>query len=293
MALVNNASGLYGSLGITYSDSNIVNLSQDTQDHLNTMPPMITSWQSHDIVANNVTGYTYNPEANAIHLMSNAANTILSFGTLTGSNSGINVFFTNIASNCQFLSLSGTTLTTNAQTFLYHTDRLSGVRSINADVVAKIDVTNLPYLDSATTAGKTLTYLTNQTDGIVNNSVMLACFSSILVANQINSMANTIANNANIISNSVSIYYDMSEVAHYSSNLTYNQVSQINNDFANVVSMMSTRELYDKSVYYNMRLAINNYNTTKSLVNPGETKTFLVNTFIGTSNGVSRINATS
>ena len=51
MALVNNASGVYSTLGFNYNDpnNNIVELSANTQSSMNSVPPVITSWQAQDI----------------------------------------------------------------------------------------------------------------------------------------------------------------------------------------------------------------------------------------------------
>ena len=51
MALVNNASGVYSTLGYNFSDPNgyVLNLSANSVAHLNAMPAFIESWQAEDI----------------------------------------------------------------------------------------------------------------------------------------------------------------------------------------------------------------------------------------------------
>jgi hypothetical protein len=59
MATVNNATGVYATLGYNFSDPNgdILNLSANTVAHLNSVPAFIESWQAQDIANASVNGY--------------------------------------------------------------------------------------------------------------------------------------------------------------------------------------------------------------------------------------------
>jgi hypothetical protein len=78
MATVNNATGVYTTLGYNFNDPNgdIQTLSANTLAHLNTMPEFITSWQAQDIASNSVGGYFQNPTANDVNNIITLSNQI-------------------------------------------------------------------------------------------------------------------------------------------------------------------------------------------------------------------------
>ena len=295
MALVNNATGVYSTLGFSYDDPNkaIVKLPDSTIAHMNVVPPVISTWQAQDIANNNVGGYTFNPVSNSIYWMSNTANTILSYSPIVPTVSGVDSLINNIIANSTYLSIGNSTYSQNAITFLYHTDRLSGVRSQSDDANVKITGTSLPYYQTAVQAAKSATYIVNQTDGIANNSVMLGSFTSILSSNQINQLANTISYNVKTLVNSLTLVSPGEGAGsnYYTSNLSLSTAGTIANNFANVVSIMTTRETADKAFYVKLQNLVNNYNTTKQFTNLGDTDGLLLNTYIGTSKIKSRINS--
>jgi hypothetical protein len=293
MAIVNNATGVYNTLGYNYSDPNglITNYSANTVTHMNTVPAVITTWQAQDIANGQVGGYLQNPVSGFVHNMSNTANLIISYSPIVSSNSLTQGLFTNITTNCEFLAIGNQTYTQNAFTFLLHTDRLSGVRLQKDDALARIDGTNLPYYKSAISIGKSLSYIVYQTDEVANTSVILGSFTSLLSYEQIGQASVKLANSANTIANSLTIITNMDETTSYSSNLSYNTVLQISQDFANVVSLMSERETADKQFYFNSSNLVNNYNTTKQFVNMGQSESFLINNFIGTDKLKARVNS--
>lgn len=293
MALVNNATGVYATLGFNFSDPSITNFPANTVTHMESLPPIISTWQAQDIANNEVGGYFINPVSNSIHWMSDTANTLLSYSPIRGSNDTITGYFTDILANCAYLSIGNSTYTPNSQSFLYHTDRLSNIRFQTDDAFVKIDGTNLPYYQTAIQAGKSATYITNQTDGIANNSVMLGSFTSILVANQINALANTLYHDANTIIQSLTAEGggEGGEPTYYMSSLSQSVVLQYSNDFANVVILMTERESSDLAFYANLKNLITNYNTTKQLTNLGDSQSYLVNNFIGTPKAITRINS--
>ncbi len=149
MALVNNATGVYTTLGYNFNDPNgdVVNLSANTVAHLNSMPAFIDSWQAQDIANNTVGGYYQNPVAsNTNSIITIAGNIIIQANT--GSSQNI--------ANCDLIQTAANTLLTTATSFLAHTDRISGVTPFVGQ-----DVVN-PYYDTAMGIGKTALYITNQ-----------------------------------------------------------------------------------------------------------------------------------
>jgi hypothetical protein len=267
MASVNNATGVYATLGYNFSDPNgdILNLSANTVAHLNSMPAFIDTWQAQDIANNTVGGYYQNPVASNTNLIITNTQTMI-----TVANAG---FSQNIA-NCDLIESAANALSIVAQSFLDHTNRISGVTVFTGQ-----DVVN-PYYDTAMGLGKTALYITNQTDNITNTSPILGSFTSILIGPQVGTANTTITNNLIVLTNGVT-----------ANNLTETQISQILSDISNTSTLLSTRQSADVTYYGNLRTFVDNYNITKKFSNMGETETYLVNNFVGTDKIKERINS--
>ena len=267
MASVNNATGVYATLGYNFNDPNgdIQPLSTDAKDHLTAMPAFINSWQAQDIANNTVSGYFQNP-------MDSYLNTII---TVSGDLIiAANTANTNGYSNALSIMTSANSLLTQAQSYLDHTNRISGVTAFSGQ-----DLTN-PYYDTAMGLGKTALYITNQTDGITNTSPILGSFTSLFVGPQIYSYANTLSADLIILTNAVS-----------ANTLSDAQITQINTDITNTNSLLTARQTADVTYYANLRTFVNNYNSVKQFSNMGDTQTYLLNNFIGTPKLISRINS--
>lgn len=267
MASVNNATGVYATLGYNFNDpnGNIQPLSTDAQEHLNAMPAFIDTWQAQDISNNTVGGYFQNP-------MSSYLNTII---TVSGNLIiAANTANTNGYSNALVIMTSANSLLTQAQSYLDHTNRISGVTAFTGQ-----DLTN-PYYDTAMGLGKTALYITNQTDSISNTSPILGSFTSLFVGPQIYSYANTLTADLIIMTNAVS-----------ANTLTGAQITQINTDITNTNSLLTTRQSADVTYYANLRTFVNNYNSVKQFSNMGDTQTYLLENFIGTPKLLTRINS--
>jgi len=267
MALVNNATGVYATLGYNFNDPNsdVINLSANTVAHLNSMPAFIETWQAQDIANNTVGGYYQNPVA------SNTSSIItISQTMITVANTGASQ---NIA-NCDLIITAANNLYNNTNSFLAHTNRISGVTPFVGQ-----DVEN-PYYDTAMGLGKTALYITNQTDNITNTSPILGSFTSILIGPQVGSANVTLANNLVTLTNGVT-----------ANNLTEAQISQILSDISNTNTLLITRQNADVTYYTNLRSFVDKYNSVKKFSNMGETETYLVNNFVGTDKIKERINS--
>jgi hypothetical protein len=277
MALVNNATGVYATLGYNFSDPNgdIVQLSANTVAHLNSMPAFIESWQAKDIADNTVGGYYQNPVAAN-------TNSIITFaGNIIVEANGI--------ANLETISTEANTLQLTATNFLEHTDRISGVTPFVGQ-----DVEN-PYYDTAMGIGKTALYITNQTDNITNTSPILGSFTSILIGPQIGQSASQIQNYVILIQNSLNTEEIIDEggntITTTTSNLTPSQISDIETGLLNTNTLLYDRQTGDVTYYTNLRAFVDKYNTTKKFTNMGETETYLVNNFVGTDKIKERINS--
>jgi hypothetical protein len=276
MATINNASGVYSTLGYNFDDPNgaVKDFSANSQSYLSTMPAFISAWQAQDIVNNDVGGYFQNPTAPYVNTIINTSNSIVSlFNSSNNGITGLETVYTN-----------ANTLLGTAESFLAHTDRLSGITPWQGD-------NTVPYYQSALNYGKTAVYITNQTDGIINTSPVLGSFTSILVVPQISSNANTIVLDNTIIINSLTSSTDDGGNTIFTTSLTSPQISQIENDLANTTILLSSRQTADTTYFTNLKNFIDKFNSIKQFSNLGESGEFLINNYIGTDKLISRINS--
>jgi len=280
MAYVNNATGVYATLGYNFADPNeiVQNFSANTSSVMNQFPPIIEPWQARDIAANDIGGYLKNPVYNTIITIINTANSIFESANTAVTNSVPNlddeiVYF---GANVSSIVTIANTLITTASNFLVHTNKVSGVTSYTTASDSNIN----PYYQIFVSYGKQAIYITNQTDGITNNSPILGCMTSILIGPQLNTSANTILADEITLTNGIS-----------SNALTTGQVTQIETNLTNLNNLLYSRQTSDVNFYGNLRTLVNNFNATKPFASMGETETYLVNNLIGTPKLLSRINS--
>lgn len=266
MTTVNNASGIYDSLGYNFDDPNgaITTLSVETQEHLNTMPAFITTWQAQDIANNDVGGYYQNPMQTSAMLVRTAA-----IELFTLANGVINL--SNVATTAWALS-------NTANAFLQHTNRISGVTAFSGD-------NSVPHLDIAMSAGKTALYITNQTDGITDTSPILGSFTSLFIKPQLDANTQTLIQ---IISD-LNIANTISNTQPYTSNLAGASAQNLNSFMTGVDLFMTYRQNSDITYYQNLTSFIEKYNKTKKFNNMGQSENYLVMNYIGTDKIKARI----
>jgi hypothetical protein len=275
MAQVNNATGVYSTLGYNFTDPNgtVQQFSANTQAVMTQFPPLIKSWQAQDIANNSVGNYFQNPVATSINNIITVSNQIYIlansvYGNANSSYSG--------TANLSSLIPTAQTLNITASSFLVHTNKVSGVTSMNGATDTNVN----PYYQTAVNYGKQAVYLTNQTDGVVNNSPIMGCMTSILIGPQISANSNTLSSDYIILTSGIS-----------GNTLSNAQVTQITTDMTNLNTLLSTRQTSDVTFFGKLQTLVNNYNTTKQFANMGETETYLVNNLIGTASLVSKINS--
>lgn len=274
MAKVNNATGVYATLGYNFTDPNndVLELSADVQEHLNSTPAIISTWQAQDIANNSVNGYFQNPVANSTQIVWNSANSII---ILTANVDNMNTVVYPVA----------ITLSSTANSFIQHTNRLSGLIPFEGQ-----DLVN-PYYEMAMNYGKQVLYIVNQTDNITNSSPILGSFTSVLVNPQISDYANTANSYITLIANSITSTLDPETgFRSNTSNLTVSQINQITSDLSNTNVFLSSRQSNDITFYGNLQTTIDKYNITRQFTNMGETQTYLLENFIGSPKLISRIN---
>jgi hypothetical protein len=266
MAMINNASGVYATLGYNFNDPNgdILPLSTETQAHMNSMPAFIDAWQAKDIANNAVGGYFQNPVSSNTNTIITTAQNLITIAN-TGASQNLD--------GCAIIESSANALYFLSQSFLAHTNRLSGVTPFTGQ-----DLIN-PYYDTAMGLGKTALYITNQTDAITNTSPIMGSFTSILVSPQVGIYAGILQSDLIILTDAVT-----------ANTLTPEQATQIDANISNTTTYLTNRINADITYYANLRAFVENYNQVKQFSNMGETQTYLINNFIGTPKLLSRLN---
>jgi len=291
MTTIANSAGVFARLGYNFDDPNetIKVFSDETKAQLNAIPALLTSSSGKDLATSNTSGYYKNPVATAVQSISNSANLIVSLVTtangLQGSTGTITTLFANIAN---------TILANTCQSYKLHTDRLSGVRNYDDDVSANTSaIYTSPYKDSAIGYGKSVMYLVNQTDGIVNTAPILGSFTSLFVGPQINANSSIISTYYNIINNSIVVTQNTDGAYSntvYTSNLSLSVVTTIDQQLANTNIFLGNRENHDKNYYANLKAVSKDYQELRKLQNLGESESTLIQDFIGTDKLLSRLN---
>jgi hypothetical protein len=265
MATVNNATGVFATLGYNFDDPNdkIPALSTGALEHLNTMPVFITTWQAQDIRDNNVGGYYQNPVISEMTDFRDITLTILSH-----------------SSNANGLGSLVTTsqyLANTANAFIDHTNRLSGITPFYGE-----DPVN-PYLDQAINYGKTALYITNQTDSIENTAPILGSFTSLMIGPQISANTDTLTLYADEIEEANNNPFSINQV------LILSRVQVINAYMRAANTFLNTRINSDVNYYGNLKNFIDRYNQTKKFTKLGETETYLYMNFVASDKLKSRI----
>lgn len=275
MTRINNASGVFASLGYNFSDPNgyIEPLSNTSMQYLNAVPPVIEEWQAKDIANHDVGGYFQNPTTTNV-------NNIITLATNIGTVAN--------TANLDTIVAAAASLDSAAVSFIGHTNRISGVTPWNGD-------NTVPYYQNATNLGKSALYITNQTDGISNTSPIMGSFTSVLVNPQLGDLAKTLTPYPDLLTNSLVTTTGTDEngntITTITSNLTENQLNQITTDLNSASNFMQTRQNSDVSFFTNLQNFVNNYAAVRQFSNLGETQTYLVNNFIGSDKLKSRINS--
>lgn len=249
--------GIFDRLGFPDSlSANTINFSTNTQNSLNTMPQILTTWQMEDIANDDTSGYFQNP-------VSEHASNLVSILINISANAQIKGYTT-------IKTESDNSLDSNtANTFIQHTDRLSGVEPLTADTV------QLPHYETCIGLGKALTYIVYQSDGISNNAVLLGNFGSLFASNTLIDFNNTLYNDLLLIKSATL--------------LTPTQNAAIILDIQTANSFVANSVSQDVSYYANCNSILASYNAVKGLSTMGDTEKYLVNNLIGTTKLKSRI----
>lgn len=249
--------GIFDRLGFPASmSSKTIDFSPATQNSLNNMPQILTTWQMQDIAANTTTGYFQNP------VTANISNLI----------SLVSSIYTNANNKGYTLIADAANNIVNNNTLVYfsqHTDRLSGVEAVNANTV------QLPHFQTCIGLGKALTYLVYQSDGISNNAVMMGSFGSLYTNDNLVTYYNTLSADNELV-NGVGI-------------LTPTQNTAIAANVTSLNTYITSAITQDINYFANCNTLLTDYNSVKGFGHMGDTEKNLVNNLVGTEKLKTRI----
>ena len=280
---------LFSRLNYTFTDPNSVisPLSNDVKRTLNGMPKMLEPWQAEDLATSNTGGYFVNPCANITTNIWTTSNTLVSVANNVQGSGNLTGLWTQIHTTLSYISNSSTG-NTQAGDFLEHTNRISGVTSI--DVSADQGVANLPHYETATQTGKALVSLIYQTDGISNNAPIMGNFTSLFVANDLIVIYNTLSTYANIVNNSITTTIDpLTFLSINTSNLTYNVVNSIATTANSANSIFYERRVHDEQFFKNSTDLLTDYKKVRGISKSGQAESYLIENFIGSDKLLSRL----
>ena len=267
-------SSVYARLGFNSNDavtnSTVSVYSSQVDARMNLMPQMVNSWQQSDIASANAYGYFVNPVANVSNSIISFSNTLVTLlNAATGSTSAIT---NSLANSNTYGSLIYNTVGNN---YLYITNRESNVVNVGNDVTT-------PHYKTAMGLGKILSYLTYQTDGVQNNSPIMGNFTSITLANTLNSLSNTYSNLINLLANSFT---------GNTSNITLSNALALENTANQLVYFMTYYPNQDTQFFRNSQNVVNDFSTVTQFSKIGGTEQYLLTNYIGTPKLISRLSA--
>ena len=287
---------VYGRLGFNsanpVANSVVQPLDSDLLTQMKFIPPWLNDWQTKDVAEANTGGYFQNPLVNTIINTQNVADVMMAMTSnnlnITGSTETITTLLANTMNNAESIGYSNTEsqIVSEVDKFTYITNRLSNVVPMDANMT-------VPHYQTATGYGTLLTYITNQTDAIQNNSPMIGCFTSLYTQNTLDALiANTkplLVILKNSITHSVTISPTYSE--SYSSNISLSNAQSLDTNMAAIFSTMNSCRNNDTSFYQNSQAVVNDYNKVSQFKSLGQTENQLIQERIGSPKLLSRINA--
>ena len=280
---------LFSRLNYTFTDPNSVisPLSNNVKRTLDGMPKFLEPWQAEDLATSNTGGYFVNPCANITTNIWTTSNTLVSVANNVQGSGNLTGLWTQIHTTLSYISNSPTG-NTQAGDFLAHTNRISGVTSI--DVSGDQGVANLPHYETATQTGKALVSLIYQTDGVSNNAPIMGNFTSLFVANDLIVIYNTLSTYANIVNNSITTTIDpITFLPINTSNLTYNVVNSIATTANSANSIFYERRVHDEQFFKNSSDLLIDYKKVRGIGNSGQAESYLIENFIGSNKLLSRL----
>lgn len=253
---------LYNSLQLNFDTSKFgeaLDPMGDLQDRIDENYPLVLKWQ-YDAIANNQTStslYFKNPVANVV-------NSIIS--TVSSANTFLQVF--GILANAN-VTIAG--LVNTANTFLVHTQRVSGVETSPN--------TAEPDFFTSKSYGEVAFSLVSKFEGISNNSPILGSMTSLFVEDDLIKYSNELSAASIELKNSiVAVGFPFT----YASNLSSIRITQILDTMNAANNFMYDRYTNDKQYFGRLVHLSNNYFEMIKYSSFGDLDAHLISNYIGT-----------
>ena len=257
--------GVFNRLGYTFDSDKFGDGNSFTagQAQLLNSAPSIKAWQADDLINVAVTGYYQNPHSANLAILTTLVN-----GLSANSNTS-SITFTNADWSANNLRANANTLLTEITSFTDHTNRISGVTQSS-------NVASLPDYQTAMTIGRQVLSITNQIDGVQNNTPLLGNFTSLAIGSDI---ANTIT----ILTSDLATLNASITVANSTSTISSATMNTIVADVQAAYNLLNARRVGDTNFYLNSLYLVNDYNKINQFNVLGVNSKYLINTLnIGT-----------
>lgn len=277
-------SSVYARLGFNSSDNTINSLStqynSNVQTQMNILPNLITPWQANALANAQVSGFFVNPVANVTNLIWSVSNTLITLTnglTANPPNTVVNTAMANLFSTSSILSAN------TVNTYTYITNKQSNVVPPDSDVTT-------PHYTTATAQGKMLSYITHQTDGIQNTSIVMGNFSSVTLGNTLANLYTTMSNLTNLLANSITTHYVL-ETSYTTTNISSSLAQTLQNTVSTINFMMTYYPAQDSAFFQNSSNVIRDYGVVNQFNNLGQSQLYLLNNFIGSPTLITNLNS--
>lgn len=258
-------SSIFGRLQYNFNDPDnaVKPYANSVMQHLQSLPPILEDWQFKDIADANTNGYYVNPVATSV-------STIIEYAGKISTNANGVVSLSSIET--QTLQM-----VSNANDFLDHTNRISGVTSFEqANGAIDLVLEDKPFLLTALGVGTTISYLTYQYDNVQNTATSLGSFTSLLVKDTLANLSIEMIEYNQQLGNSIS-GFPPSKIT----SLTAGQISTILSFVTNLNNLFVTRRTHDETFYANSLDVLGDYDKVDFFSTPGQTKDYLIENFTG------------
>lgn len=236
----------------------------DLSTQLNRTPALMTKWQ-YDAVANSdVSSYYSNPVSASAR---NLANTMIGLSSYTNCSYD---YAGTIGANINLI-LANTSNTIN--TFVAHTDRLSGITSTT-------DPT-LPDLDSAIGIGEIVLMITNKYDGVQNNLPILGSMESLFIKSDIDELLDTLSIQVESFQTTLRTEVDPELGSITTSNITILDADALLTTVQSANTLLNGTVQSDVLFYNTAKSIVEDYSKISRFSNFSPLKLYLINNYVG------------
>lgn len=294
--------GIFDRLQFNYDGAGVETLSSNAISFIDTMPPLLEPWQQQDMANNQVNGYNVNPVGSIVQNIIGYCNQIVTIispseyeesgnvvvsSELQGSTGGITSLIQ--SANTVSSNIRGF----NGSEFIAHTNRISGVTTIEQTMATNDNAADLPHYQTAIGTGKMIMYITRQSDNIGNNAPIMGNFTSLLIKDELQNYELTISTYASTINSSITIESvddgNGNVTITRTSDLSSGEMGTINTVIGEVNTLLAIRRNHDEVFFKNSRTLADEYATMTQFSDMGVSETDLCTNYIGSPKLLSRI----